>query len=80
MSKAMGFLAFGIALISGGLFWILCEDIFDRYIFQYVRVTEYYYATDIAWHIIPFIIVIVGVICLIASGVSARRTTVVYQE
>lgn len=81
MAASMLF-GFGVGLIGGGLWWHLIEDIILTYIAKYVYNSNdpYYLASDLIWHSIPFILMFVGIICLILGGLLGRSSrTVVYE-
>ena len=71
---------FGIFLIGTGLYWKLQEDIIVRYIMPFVLRNEYWSASDLVWHAIPFILVITGIFALVVGALSSREGRQVVSE
>lgn len=65
---------FGIGFIVAGLIYSFLEDVFNRYILQYVVNTNdpYYRAEALGWDVIPYVLLFVGIICLIVAGLGSR--------
>ena len=68
---------FGIFLVGTGLYWRLLDDIIESYIKPFALRNDYWYASDLVWHAIPFILIIVGIFCLIVGALAARQRQVV---
>lgn len=73
---------FGLALIAGGLFWSIIDDIIASHFTVYISNTSdpYYLVCDLIWHSLPFLIIIVGILCLIVAGAISRGTKKVSYE
>ena len=69
-------IAIGVGLLATGLFWHLFNDVLIMYIAPYVYdVSDVsYVASDLVWQAIPYIIFIVGIICLVIGGLSRSKT------
>lgn len=70
MNKVMPLVALGLGLIVVGAFWSLYNDslsYFDNFIID----DEFNTLFELAWDSIPIIFLLIGVMCLIAAGVSA---------
>lgn len=74
MNKIVPLIAFGIGLMVAGAFFTFFDDTlpeFDEFLIE----DEYYTLMKMIWNGFPGIIMIVGLICLIAAGVSASKNT-----
>ena len=65
---------FGIGFVIAGLIYSFLEDVFTRYILQYVVNTNdpYYRAEALGWDAIPYVLLLVGIVCLVVAGLSSR--------
>ena len=63
-------IGFGIGILSGGLYWALYDDVITRYFSRYILNTanEYYLASNLIWNAIPYLIIFLGIVCLIVGG------------
>jgi uncharacterized membrane protein len=68
-------IGFGIGFLAGGLYWALYQDVITRYFAKYVLSTtdKYYLASNLIWNAIPYLIIFLGVVCLIMSGLSRNK-------
>lgn len=68
-------IAFGVGLVGTGLFWHLMDDVLDTYIAKYVYNTAdvSYVASDLVWQALPYIILVVGIICLVIGGFARSK-------
>ena len=82
MGSVVLLFGFGIGFIFGGAVWKLFDDIINSYISRYVfnATDPYYVASDLIWDVLPFIIIGIGVICLIIGALSGRTTRTVVME
>jgi len=80
----MGFVkalvGFGIGIIGFGFYWMLQEDIINRYLAKYILQNEYYELSDLFWHGMPIICVLVGVLALVTAGILRRGSRVTVYE
>jgi len=72
--------SFGVGLIGAGIFWQLFEDILTSYFAPYMLRSPYFRLANMEWHMIPIVIIIMGVISLISSAIVARQTRTVIKE
>ena len=72
MSKVIPLIAFGMTFVLGGAYWVLWDDS-QSYLDSILIEDEYYELISFGWRMIPAVIIMVGVMCLIAAGVSSRR-------
>lgn len=78
LSRAVPLIAFGVALIVGGLYWAVWNASRD-YLVDFIIVDEYYTLILWLWRLIPIAIIVVGIMCLVAAGIGGRRETVVVE-
>jgi hypothetical protein len=82
LNKIIPIIGFGVGLICLGLYWHLFNDVFLMTISPYVLHTytafgvsythdKYFDFMYMIWRLLPWICIIVGVILLIAAGVSS---------
>ena len=68
---------FGIGMLAGGLCWMLYNDAITRFFSKYVfdSTSSSYLASDLVWNAIRYIIIILGVICVVfgAKGTEASE-------
>ena len=60
----------GVALIAGGLYYHLFDNILEDHFLAYVYNTNdpYYLGSQLVWDAIPYVLVILGVLSLLAGG------------
>lgn len=65
---------FGLGLLGAGWFWMFTNDILTKLISKYIFNSNdpYYAGGNLIWVAMPYVIIIVGVICLVASGVAIK--------
>lgn len=65
-------IGFGLAVIGGGLFWMVIQEELSRYIGTYILNTadKFYVVSKLVWDAIPFAVIIVGIIVLVFGGLS----------
>ena len=80
----MGFIkalvGFGVGIIGFGFYWMLQNDIIDRYIAKYIIQNEYYILSDLIWDAMPVICILTGVLALVMAGLLRRGNMVVHHE
>lgn len=72
MSKAVPLIALGIGLTIVGAYWSLyndCLSYFDRFVIE----GDFNDLFTLGWHAIPIIFLLVGIMCMIAAGVSVSK-------
>jgi len=69
LSRVIPLIAFGLTIVVGGLYWALWDGS-RSFIDQFVVNDVYYQLMIWVWGAIPAILIIVGILCLIAAGVS----------
>jgi len=81
MGLVSALIGFGIAIIGFGLFFSLIDDILASEFQWMILNNKYYVLCDLIWHSLPFITIILGVLCLIGAGVLHSRGTrrVIYE-
>ena len=82
MGAAKAILGFCLLIIGGGWYWKIYDDVFNRYIDQYIvdSSSPYWLGSDLMWNAIPFILMIGGIILLIWSGISSHSSGGVKQQ
>ena len=73
MNKVMPLVALGLGLIVVGAFWSLYNDsltYFDDFIIE----DEFTVLFRLGWKVIPIIFLLIGIMCLIAAGVSSSQS------
>ena len=81
MGLVSALIGFGVAIIGFGLFFSLIDDIIASEFQWMILNNKYYVLCDLIWHSLPFIAIILGVLCLIGAGVLHSRGTkrVIYE-
>ena len=72
MSRVGPLVVFGLALVVGGMYWMLWDgsrDFLNNILIQ----DQYYLLMYWVWRIIPGIILFVGIMCLISAGIGIHR-------
>jgi len=74
--------AFGVLMFAGGALWKLCEDSFNAYMLKYVFNTadSTWLVSNMLWHAWPFVLMIIGILCLVTSGLMSRGSRSVSYE
>ncbi len=72
MSKVVPLIMFGLAFVVGGLYWALWNDSYG-YLDSILIEDKYYSLIDFGWRMIPPVILFIGIMCLIAAGITAHR-------
>lgn len=72
MGRVGSFVAVGIGLIGFGFFYKLEQDIINDSFAKYILSNEYYDMSNWFWEIMPWVVIIVGVFCMVAAGISSR--------
>jgi len=73
-------IGFGVGFIGFGFFYALFEDILSRHLQFMILSNVYYDASALIWDALPFISIIIGVLCLVGAGIISRGTKTVVQE
>ena len=65
-------IGFGLGIIGAGLFWKMYEDSITSFFSKYVvsASDKYYLASDLIWNAIPFVIMFLGIVCLIFGSMT----------
>jgi len=69
-------IVFGVTLVVGGLYWTLWDGARD-FLNNILIEDSYYTLIFFVWRMIPAIIIMIGIMCLIAAGISKARERVV---
>lgn len=72
MSKAIPIMFLGLGLVVAGAFWMLM-DTSRVYLSDYVINDDYWLLMELGWDVMPTIVLLCGVFCLIAAGISSTR-------
>lgn len=82
MGKVGVLAAFGVLFFSAGVYWKMCEDAFTLYMAKYVYDTAdpSWLASDMLWHAWPYVIMAIGILCLVSSGLISRGNKQVVYE
>ena len=75
MSKVTALIAFGVGFIGAGFFYRLFDDVINSYIAPYIRPSIYNTGEAFLWDLIPWMIILLGVFCLIAAGVMGTSSS-----
>lgn len=72
MSLVKPLIGFGLAIFAAGLLWKMYDDVINELIIGFVSNTsdKYYLMSDVLWNSLPFVVMFVGIICLVLGGVS----------
>jgi len=70
----------GIGFIGFGFFYSLIDDILARHLQFMILGSVYYDLCALIWDALPFIALIVGVLCLVSAGILHRGTRKVVYE
>jgi len=82
LNKVIPLLSFGIGLLCLGLYWHLYNDVLTIYIAPFVlhdytafgvhyTHDKYHDFMQMIWSILPWILMMIGIVLLIAAGVSS---------
>jgi len=68
-------LAIGIGLLAGGFYYHLFDDIIIDYFSDYILDTDniYYRGSQLVWDAIPYVLMLMGLLCFILAGLQARH-------
>ena len=70
---------FGLGILGFGLFWSLIDDSLTH-LDAFILNNEYYLLSDLIWHALPILCIVIGVLCLVAGGLASRGTRRVIYE
>lgn len=72
MGRISSLFAFGLGFIGAGFYWKLNEDIITNFISSFIRDTsdKYYLLSDLVWDALPFIVILLGIVCLVLGSMS----------
>lgn len=73
MNKVTPLIGLGLGLIVVGAFWSLYNDSLS-YFDDFVIDNEFTTLFELGWESIPIIFLFIGIMCLIAAGVSASKS------
>lgn len=74
MGRVGALAALGIGFVGFGFFYRIFTDVVNTKIAKYILSNEYYNMSSWFWDILPWVVVIIGVICLIGAGASSRNS------
>jgi len=77
LSRVGPLILFGFTIVAGGLYWALwdsCREYLDSILIQDV----YYDLMYWGFRIIPAVLLIIAIMCLIASGIGRSKQVVEY--
>ena len=74
MSAVKAIIGFGLLIIGGGWYFRIYDDVFNRYIDQYIvdSSSAYWLGSDLMWNAIPFVLILGGIVMLVMAGLSPR--------
>jgi hypothetical protein len=73
-------LAFGLGLLGFGFYYKLFEDITTIYFQKYIINNLYFQMSDLVWDMLPYLVIIIGILCLIGAGLIHRgERRIVYE-
>lgn len=75
MGKVGALFALGLGFFSIGSYWKLQDEVIDRHIAKFILNNEYSRMASLEWDLIPWIVIFVGIVCLVAAGMSIGRRT-----
>jgi len=72
MSATKPLIGFGLAIFLSGLLFHFYNDVITNYFSQYIvdLNDKYYLMENLLWDLIPFILIFLGIVCLIFGGIS----------
>jgi hypothetical protein len=67
-------IGFGLGIIGAGLFWKMYEDTITSFFSKYIvsASDKYFLASDLIWNALPFVVMFLGIICLIFGTVAGN--------
>jgi len=76
MAAVKPLIGFGLAIIGAGFMWKLYEDTINSFIGKYILDIndKYFLMSDLVWNALPFLIIFLGIVCLIYGGVSGTSS------
>lgn len=74
MSKVIPLIGFGVTLIGAGFFYHLFDDVIINYIAPYMLTDIYQTGRNFLWDLIPWLVILIGIFCLIAAGIMSTST------
>lgn len=73
-------ISIGVGLVGAGIWYRLFDDAINTYFQGYILDSPYYQLADLVWDSIPYLLIIIGVLCLVLAGVAYKGTReVVYK-
>jgi len=66
-------IGFGLGIIAAGFMWRFYNDAITSFFSTYIIDSgdKYYLASNLFWNALPFIVIFLGVICLIFGSMSS---------
>ena len=82
MSTVKAIIGFLLLIIGGGWYYVIYDDVFSRYIDQYIvdSSSPYWLGSNLMWNIVPFVLMLGGVVMLILAGLSRHESGGVVQK
>lgn len=80
MNLVAPLIGFGLLFLAGGFFWKLIDDVIDLHFLDFIQYNKYYTFSQLEWDMIPWILMIMGVLCLIGAGISYGQSRTVIKE
>jgi len=78
MGKVRILLSVGAGLVISGFIYSFIDEVLVRYIipdYVYNPTGPYYLGSALLWDMIPYVLIIVGVMCLITAPLAARSSS-----
>ena len=68
-------IGFGIGILLAGLLWKMYEDAITSFFSTYITdlTDEYYLLSDLLWNALPFILIFLGIVCLIFGSMIGNN-------
>ena len=68
-------IGFGLGIILAGVMWHMYNDAITSYFSSYITdlTDEYYLLSDLVWDSLPFILIFLGIVCLIFGSMGSRN-------
>ena len=82
MGLAKTLIGFGIGFLVSGFIYHVYDDVINRYISVYIYNPSdvYLVGENLLWDMIPYLILFIGIVCLITGALVGRATRKVIRE
>ena len=66
-------IGFGLGIIGAGFYWKMYEDSITNFFASYIwnPSDKYYLMSDLVWSALPFVVMFLGIVCLVFGTVAS---------